>query len=219
MSGSPSQSPKTGASQASRRSIALTGNIAAGKSTVSRMLVQYGCPVIDADTVAHGLYARRPDLVANIAKRFGAEILDAQGKLDRKVLGEKVFGHAEAMHDLEALVHPVLLAELEKLCQDHDSHPLWVLDAALIGEWGWAGRFTHVIFVTAPDTLRLERLAGRNGLSPAAAQERLSSQLSQEKKGELLRAQNPRVFEIRNDAGLGPLEKRVEKALEWVKEI
>jgi dephospho-CoA kinase len=166
--------------------IAVTGNIASGKSLVAEMLRQKGCALIDADKVAHGLYASNPALVRELAHAFGDVILRHDGSLDRARLGAIVFQSPEALKTLNALVHPHLLTALrEEIAAAHRMMNTVVVDAALIFEWGIQGEFDAVILVTAPEDLRVERLMARSGLSREDALARVRSQMPQEEKRRL----------------------------------
>lgn len=164
-------------------SIAVTGNIASGKSLVAEMLRGKGCALVDADKVGHGLYEANPALVREVAHAFGDEILRMDGTLDRARLGSIVFGSATALKTLNALVHPHLLTALrEEITSARRVMNRVVVDAALIYEWGIQDEFDHVILVTAPEDLRVERLMARSGLSREDARTRVRSQMPEEEK-------------------------------------
>lgn len=175
------------------RSLGLIGAIAAGKSEAARLLAARGAQVVDADRVAHALYAESRPLREAIAAEFGSGVLAADGSLDRRALGARVFADAAAMTRLEALVHPPLLARLEQEMHAAGSgHEIVVLEAALLPRWpALCRRLDGVLAVTAPAELRLERLCRRNGLSPEAARERLAAEVPEA----LLRATATRVIE------------------------
>lgn len=182
---SPSQRLPWAAGQPLR--LGLTGNIAAGKGEVAKLLTAKGCVVIDADAVAHDLYRLRPDLVGDIARHFanagGPSLLTETGELNRKILGDLVFANPEALATLNALVRPALHAELEKriteaTSQGHDV----VLDAALIIEWGWVSSFNALWLVGCSEDLRIERLQRRNHLTLEQARRRVAGQMPEADK-------------------------------------
>ena len=161
------------------RVIGLTGGIASGKSTVAGMLADLGVPVVDADALARAVVAKGSPALAAIATRFGADMLDADGNLRRKELGERVFGDEAARRDLEAITHPRIAAASAQAMADLASagHPVAIYEAALLVENRVHERTAGLIVVVVPEDLQLERLTLRDGLDPAAARARIQAQL------------------------------------------
>ncbi len=159
--------------------IALTGNAAAGKSTVARLLAGWGVTVIDADRIVHELQAAGTPLLGRIARRFGPEVLTASGELDRARLRSAVLADPAARRDLEALVHPEV--EARRLALEEEAHragaAVVVHDIPLLFEAMDPGVFDAVILVDAPEAVRRARLVERG--------------LSQREAGDLLAAQQP----------------------------
>ena len=159
--------------------VGLTGGIATGKSTVCDWLAEHGFRVIDADRVAHGLIRKGQPCFDPVVAAFGARILDADGEIDRKSLGEVVFNDPARLQELNALVHPEvirsILAQLDLLEQ---SHPLSraVVDASLMIESGFHKQFKHLIVVSCGVDQQVERLMERNRLSRAQALQRIGLQ-------------------------------------------
>lgn len=163
--------------------IAVTGNIASGKSLVAEMLREKGCALVNADKVAHGLYEVNPSLVREVARAFGDDVLRQDGTLDRARLGRIVFGSASALETLNALVHPHLLTAVrEEVISARRVMNRVVVDAALIYEWDIQDEFDHVILVTAPEDVRLTRLQARTGLDHDDALARIRSQMPEHEK-------------------------------------
>lgn len=160
------------------RVIALTGPTGAGKSTVAGWLAGRGGAIIDADRVGHEVL-RMPEVRDEVVARFGTEMLDAEGEIDRKALGRRVFPEAQALRDLEAISHTRLLAELggriETLRQTRVA-TLVVVDAALWFQWPERPVVDLVIGVRAPLPLRVQRIRERDGLNEAAAIHRVRRQ-------------------------------------------
>jgi dephospho-CoA kinase len=159
--------------------IGLTGGIASGKSTVARILREIGVAVIDADQLAREVVARGSDGLAEIVTTFGADLLDANGDLDRPKLGERVFSDPSARQKLNAITHPriaKLSAERIAAAQRSES-PYVVYEAALLVETGAHRGMSALIVVAAADRLQLARSMARDGLPEAAARARLDSQL------------------------------------------
>jgi dephospho-CoA kinase len=167
----------------SRLILGVTGNTASGKSLVAQLFREKGCALIDADKIAHGLYASNPSLVRQITLEFGEDVLHPDGSLNRKRLGQRVFGDPLALAALNRLVHPHLLIELrEQILTTLKVMNNVVVDAALIVEWGIQREFDHLVMVTSPAPQRLIRLMERDGLSRDEAEARIRSQMPEEEK-------------------------------------
>jgi dephospho-CoA kinase len=158
---------------------ALTGGIATGKSFVVAELRARGVPCLDADDLAHGVMQPGTEATRAIAERFGSDVLDASGGVDRRVLGPIVFQDAAARRDLEAIVHPAVyraigagLRAFERL----GDAPVAVVDIPLLYETGRAADFDAVIATVCSADRQLERLRAR-GLTEEAARQRLAAQL------------------------------------------
>lgn len=165
--------------------IALTGGIAAGKSTVGRRLAELGAFRIDADQLARDVVEPGTPGLRAIRDRFGAEVIRADGALDRSALGARVFGDAEALADLNAIVHPAVreLAEqriAEATVQDPDA--IVVYEIPLLVETGGraasAVPWDLVVVADAPAELRADRLVALRGMDRAEAERRIGSQAS-----------------------------------------
>lgn len=161
--------------------IAITGGMGAGKSLLAGWLRAAGLEVLDADEIGREVVEENAGLLRELADAFGAEILDAAGRLDRAGLGRRAFASAGTRERLEALVFPYLDTRLSKRLEAARGPAVFV-DAALVFEWGMAGRFDEVWTVTAPPGTRLARAARRLGLTSAEGAARLARQLPQEEK-------------------------------------
>lgn len=195
-----------------RRIVAVTGNIACGKSAVARMLQEKGCALVDADKVAHELYAAQPGLVRQLAREFGEDVLHPDGTLNRKRLGSKVFRDPAALAALNRIVHPHLRVALrERVFSALRVMNRIVVDAALIVEWGAQREADALVLVSAPEPMRLARLMERDGLSRDEAEQRIRSQMPEEEK---------RPFadhEIVNTGSREELQRRVDEV--WTRII
>lgn len=159
--------------------VGLTGGIATGKSTVCDRLAEHGFRVIDADHVAHGLIRKGQPCFDPVVAAFGTRILDADGEIDRNILGQVVFNDPARLQELNALVHPeVIRSILEQLDRMEQSHPLSkaVVDASLMIESGFHKQFKHLIVVSCGVDQQVERLMARNRLSRAQALQRIGLQ-------------------------------------------
>ena len=157
---------------------ALTGGIATGKSFVVDQLRRRGVPCLDADELAHGVTTAGTEATAAIAERFGHQMLDASGAVDRKQLGTLVFADPTARRDLEAIVHPAVYRAIEAGFRAFEllgGYSLAVADIPLLYETGRASDFHRVIATTCSVRTQLARLAAR-GMSEAEASQRLAAQ-------------------------------------------
>ncbi|WP_282936889.1 dephospho-CoA kinase [Paenibacillus sp. RC67] len=165
--------------------IGLTGGIACGKSTVSDMLVQRGAMLVDADRIAREVVEPGSPVLMQIVDRFGSEILNPDGSLFRKKLGEVVFGNSEALKDLENIMHPSIRALIRERMHEYEQlHPdkLVVVDIPLLYESGLQSMFEAVMVVYAPRSLQLHRLMNRDKLTVEQAEARLKAQMDIEQK-------------------------------------
>jgi len=158
--------------------VALTGNIAAGKSTVAELFRAWGATVIDADRLVREAQAPGSPVLAAIAARFGPDVLDAGGALDRAALRHRVMGDPTALADLNRLVHPEVhrrRAALEAEARARGDRIL-VSDIPLLFETTDPAAFDAVILVDAPAALRRARLVAERGLTEDEADQMLAAQ-------------------------------------------
>lgn len=165
--------------------VGLTGGISSGKTTVAGFLTEMGAFVLDADAIAHELMAAGGTAHAEVVKRFGEEILDPGGDIDRRELGRRIFRDAHARAALDAIVHPKILVEIERridryLVAGHSN--VAVVDAALIVETGASRRFDRLVVVRCSRDAQLQRLIARSGLSHEEALARIEAQAGVEIK-------------------------------------
>ncbi|MFL5343258.1 MAG: dephospho-CoA kinase [Hyalangium sp.] len=161
----------------------LTGGIASGKSTVSRILRELGAPVLDADVIAREVVEPGTPGLAAVAARF-PNVLTADGRLDRAKLGARVFGDATERAALNAIIHPLVgKAFLEKLqALEAQGVERAVYDVPLLIENGLQAGMDGVVLVWTPRALQKARLMTRDGLDEAAAEARLAAQLPLDEK-------------------------------------
>lgn len=159
--------------------IGLTGGIASGKSTVASMLRELGAPIVDADLLAREVVEPGRPALAEIVDRFGPDMLDADGRLDRKRLGEHVFSDPKARAALNAIVHPqIAIASRAALAElGSAGNPVALYEAALLVENQIHRGLDGLIVVSAPEPVQVERLCQRDSIDEAAARSRLAAQL------------------------------------------
>jgi len=161
--------------------IGLTGNIAAGKSVVARMLAELGADVIDADALVHDLQRKGTPTYDAIVAEFGPGILHADGEIDRRALGAIVFADPARLRALEAILHPAVLLESQRRISEAVANVV-VYEAIKLIE---AGRHTlcdAIWVVTAPRDVQLARLMRDRGLSEVEARQRIDAQPPPEEK-------------------------------------
>jgi len=162
--------------------IGLTGPAAAGKNEVARILRRRGAQVIDADKVAHELYATQSPVWHELIKAFGSRILVRGGKIDRKKLGELVFADQKKLRLLNKLVHPALKTKIVEIIESCKSSvvscKLVVINAAVLKEIGLLDLVDEVWVVLASRETRLKRLV-KKGLTGKEARQRVGTQLPQ----------------------------------------
>jgi dephospho-CoA kinase len=186
--------------------VGLTGNIAAGKSTVAALFRRWGATIIDADEIVRELQAPGTPVLAAIVGRFGPDVLATDGTLDRAALRARVLADADALAALNALVHPAVAARRRTLLAEarHRGDRIVVSDIPLLFEADDPEVFDAVVLVDAPAAVRRARLAER-GL-PAGEADRL---LAVQAPAETKRARSD--FVIDNDGDRDALERAARK--------
>ncbi len=164
--------------------VGLTGGIASGKTTVSRMFSEAGIPVICADELAREAVQPGAPALEEIRRAFGPGVVDQEGNLDRAQVAELVFNDTELRLRLESIIHPRVeeeknarLAALERL-----GHTIAIVDVPLLYETGWDKHFKVVIVVYIPQDMQLSRLICRDGMSEEEARARIKAQMDIEEK-------------------------------------
>lgn len=161
--------------------IGLTGNIATGKSTVGKMLVALGAGLLDADKVAHRVMAPDGRAYAPVVSVFGTGILGRDGTIDRPSLAKIVFTDAVALQRLESLVHPEVIAEVNRWI-DESQAPVVVVEAIKLLESGMADTYDAIWVTTCSQSTQIERLMSTRGMSREMALKRVQAQPPQADK-------------------------------------
>ncbi len=164
--------------------VALTGNIAAGKSTVVDLFRKWGATIIDADELAREAEAPGTEVLAAIVRRFGSDVLRPDGGLDRAALRAKVMGDDGALAALNAMVHPAIQRRRAELLAAARARgdAVVVNDIPLLFEVLDPRQFDVVVLVDAPAALRRTRLRSSRGLSGAEADRMIAAQMPAERK-------------------------------------
>ncbi|MFJ8034576.1 dephospho-CoA kinase [Streptomyces sp. NPDC096032] len=183
--------------------VGLTGGIGAGKSEVSRLLVEHGAVLIDADRIAREVVAPGTPGLAAVAEAFGEEVLAADGSLDRPRLGSIVFADPEKLALLNSIVHPLVGARSQEVETAAADDAVVIHDVPLLSENGLAPLYDVVVVVDAPPGTQLDRLVRLRGMTEDDARARMAAQASREQRREIA------DIVIDNDVPLDALRKRV----------
>ena len=163
-----------------RLRIGLTGGIASGKSTVTQRFAELGVPVIDADVSARNVVERGKPGLEQVVRRFGPGVLDAHGNLDRPALRALIFNDSGSRQALDAILHPLIRADMEQQAATATG-PYLVMAIPLLIESGRPhDRVDRVLVVDVDEALQLQRVQARDGCSETHARAILASQASRE---------------------------------------
>lgn len=183
--------------------IGLTGGIGAGKSTVAEIFASLGVPVFDADLVAREVVEPGAPALAEVVGAFGPGVLGPDGRLDRAHLRTRIFADDTARTRLEAILHPRIRARMEALARATDAE-YCLLVIPLLVERGQRHLVDRVLVVDAPESLQVERVCARDGVTPEAARAILRTQAA---RAERLAAADDVV---RNTGATARLRREVE---------
>jgi dephospho-CoA kinase len=164
--------------------IGLTGSIASGKTSISSMLEKMGFPIVDADAIARRVVEKGMPALERIKKEFGEEVLNSDGTLDRKALGQMVFSSSKKLELLNSITHPAIIEEINRNINalSDKGEKMCVLDAPLLIESGINGMADSVLLVYVDDRTQLSRLMNRDNISEELALKKISSQMGFEEK-------------------------------------
>lgn len=190
--------------------VGLTGGIGSGKSTVSALLEARGAVVIDADAITRELQEPGQPVLAAMVERFGASILDVDGRLRRQVVADRVFADPEALADLNGIVHPAVGAEIfERLGAEAETDHVVILDVPLLVESG-RDDLAALIVVDVDPEVAVERLVAQRGFRAEDARARMARQVSRDER----RAKADLVID--NSGTLDDLREQVDAAWTWI---
>ncbi|GGR71524.1 dephospho-CoA kinase [Streptomyces humidus] len=183
--------------------VGLTGGIGAGKSEVSRLLVECGAVLIDADRIAREVVAPGTPGLAAVVDAFGEDVLTADGSLDRPRLGSVVFADPEKLALLNSIVHPLVGARSRALETSAPQDAVVVHDVPLLTENGLAPLYDLVVVVDVRPDTQLDRLVRLRGMTEQDARARMAAQATREQRREIA------DIVIDNDVPLPELRHRV----------
>jgi dephospho-CoA kinase len=185
--------------------VGLTGGLGAGKSTVARLLAERGAVVVDADELARRALDPGTPGFEQVCDLFGRDILDAEGRIDRRELAARVFADEAKRRALESITHPEVFRLLADTVESYrGSDEVLAFDAPLIIETGFNEAVDVLVVVTAPEGARVERVMRERGMSEEEARARIGAQVEGIRREELA------DVIIRNDGDLQELAARVD---------
>ncbi|MFN2420252.1 MAG: dephospho-CoA kinase [Gemmatimonadota bacterium] len=194
--------------------VGLTGNVASGKTTVADRWRERGVAIVEADRLGHDVL--REDQAARdaLVEAFGTEIVAPDGSIDRSELGSRAFTTPEAIRRLNAIVHPPLLARLERRLDEleREGHEMAMVDAALIFEFGLDRDLDVLVLVTAPTGIRAERLRRGRGFDDDRIERIMASQMPDADKAASC------DFVIVNDGSLDELRAQADLVLDAIRD-
>jgi dephospho-CoA kinase len=158
--------------------IGLTGGIASGKSTVAERFVELGVPVIDADEIARAVVLPGQPGLARVVETFGVGVLSADGQLDRRALRNQVFSDPASRKELEAILHPLIRAEMERRAAAAGGDIYVVMAIPLLVESGGRDRVDRILVVDVDEGLQLQRVMARDSSTIEEAGAILAAQAS-----------------------------------------
>ena len=186
--------------------VAVTGRSGCGKSTVTACFAARGVPVADADQISRQVLQPGSPVLAQLAARFGGDILSGEGVLDRRLLADRAFATPEGKADLDAITHPAIVRRIEAARQAAQAagSPLFVIDGAVLVGSVIDGIWDRLIVVTAPYEVSVARIVARDGIRPEMARRRLDAQLPEAAlaaRADFLLANDGTQEQLRRQAG------------------
>ena len=192
------------------RILGLTGGIACGKSTISAYLKEFGLPVIDADECSRVVVEKGSIGLEKLTEIFGNKILENDGTLNRKALGQIVFSDSEQLSLLNSVMEPLIREEISRRLNQENNADFVVLDAPLLIEQHYDKICDFIMTIDVPKKIQLERLIERDNLSEDEAKSRIESQLSsRERNG---------FADVVIDSS-GTVEQTRKQVIKWLKTI
>ena len=193
--------------------LGITGRSGCGKSTVTAVFAAQGVPLVDADQISREILLPGSPLLPALAERFGEDILNADGTLDRRLLADRAFASPEGKAALDRLTHPEIVRRIRaaKQAAQAAGAPLFVLDGAVIVGTAAQAECDRLCVVTAPFETSVARIVARDGIAPEMAARRLNAQTPEA----VLTAQADYI--LHNDAGLDALQEAAARLCETLR--
>lgn len=163
------------------KAIGLTGGIGSGKSTIARILKQMGFPVYIADTKASHLMNRHPGIHNDIVMHFGKSIYTVEGNIDKPLLAKLIFNNPDNLTTINQIVHPRVMEDFQQW-GEQQTGDLIFFESAILFEAGLNSAFSYIICVTAPETIRINRVMARDKTTPEQVKARIGNQMDDSDK-------------------------------------
>lgn len=195
--------------------IGLTGGIGSGKSTVARSLQEHGFPIVDADLIAREIVEPGQPALAELAKEFGADILNADGSLDRGLLASRAFTNKDTTQRLNNITHPRINQRTQELFDEarENGAEAVIYDMPLLIDKGLHKDMDATIVVHAAEHVRLERLTTKRGLDVDDVRRRINAQIDDE-----TRKQHADIL-LDNNGTEEDLTKQIAEAVDKIKQL
>jgi dephospho-CoA kinase len=161
--------------------IGLTGSIGSGKTTIAKVFTTLGVPVYFSDTEAKKILDNQ-EVIAEVIKEMGYEVIDSTGKVDRKKMANKVFNNVEKLQWLNSLIHPRVRKHFMEWVDRNSDEPYIIQESAIMLETGFSKYFDKIIVVSCPLEQRIQRVVKRDGMSREEMMDRMENQWSEELK-------------------------------------
>lgn len=190
--------------------IGLTGGIASGKSTVSKVLSTLGAKIIDADLKAKEI-SEKDETIKEIEKTFGKDIIGELGKIDREKLKNIVFSDKEKLKKLNNIIHPKVISEFKKIKENANKNDIIIFDVPLLFESKMDKMCDKVILIIADEPTQIKRMIERDGITEVLAKKIIDSQMGLDekiKKSDIL---------IENNGGLLELNEKIKEVYKNLK--
>ena len=193
--------------------IGLTGNIGCGKSSLSKIFMDKGIDVVDADIVSRQIFEDK-ELLQTVFEKFGPSIKNNDGSLNRKALGNIVFNDDEKLIELNNITHPRIKEKIFNQIRnlEEQGKPIVILDGALLVETGYLDDIDKLIVVTCDEEIQIERIKKRDNCTKLEALSRIKSQMSQVEKVKYA------DYTIDNSGTIEELKNKAYKFMSYIKE-
>lgn len=193
--------------------IGLTGNIGCGKSSLSKIFMDEGIDVVDADIVSRQIFEDE-ELLQTVFEKFGPSIKNNDGSLNRKALGNIVFNDDEKLIELNNITHPRIKEKIFNQIKniEEQGKPIVILDGALLVETGYLDDIDKLIVVTCDEEIQIERIKKRDNCTKLEALSRIKSQMSQVEKVKYA------DYTIDNSGTIEELKNKAYKFMSYIKE-
>jgi dephospho-CoA kinase len=196
--------------------VGLTGGIGTGKTTVSRMFTDLGCPILESDAITHVLFQPGQPVNRAVAAAFGESIVAADGSINRAILGEMVFKDPSLRLKLNSIVHPAIIerqSEFMKAVASRDPQAIAIVEAALMVEVGTYKNYDKLIVVTCSPEIQRRRIKERSALTDQQIESRIASQMPLDEKAKYA------DFVIDNSGDLENTRRQVETVYQQLRGV